>query len=344
MHAKTAPAAAGDPGSVRALVRHQRRPTPGLAPRPLPEPLLAYSRRGRIAHRQFRDFVVPARPLHGRWRRGRGPIARRPAGRTKRGSSGRGDRSSQAPGPGRAVQQERRGARSGREPVDRSSLDRAYRTYLPARPAHPRHLRRPPPRRPTPGPDAYRPTAPPPTGSTAYPPPGPSAGPTYLLSRTPPAACPAATGLAAHRPDAHRPDPLTHRLIRRPWAADQGPGPPRQALEIGGSRPGRAVRAVRHGAVRRSGVGPQAGGNQRIGRPWAVPTGPTYRPARLTPDIFDAHLPAGPPPARMPTDLRPHYPPARLPTSPAHLRARLANCPAPPGSPPIGPMPTGPTR
>ena len=146
VHAKTAPAAAGDPGSVRALVRHQRRPTPGLAPRPLPEPLLAYSRRGRIAHRQFRDFVVPARPLHGRWRRGRGPIARRPAGRTKRGSSGRGDRSSQAPGPGRAVQQERRGARSGREPVDRSSLDRAYRTYLPARPAHPRHLRRPPPR------------------------------------------------------------------------------------------------------------------------------------------------------------------------------------------------------
>ena len=153
---------------------------------PLPEPLLAYSRRGRIAHRQFRDFVVPARPLHRRWRRGRGPIARRPAGRTKRGSSGRGDRSSQAPGPGRAVQQERRGAQSGREPVDRSSLDRAYRTYLPARPAHPRHLRRPPPRRPTPGPDAYRPTAPPPTGSTAYPP-SPSAGPTYLLSRTPPA-------------------------------------------------------------------------------------------------------------------------------------------------------------
>ena len=37
--------------------------------------------------------------------------------------------------------------------------------------------------------------------------------------------------------------------------------------------------------------------------------------------------PARPTPARMPTDLQPHYPPARLPTSPAHLRARLAYCP-----------------
>ena len=60
--------------------------------------------------------------------------------------------------------------------------------------------------------------------------------------------------------------------------------------------------------------------------------------------------PVGLPRARMPTDrrpgpaFRPHYPPARLPTSPAHLRARLTYCPAPPGSPPIGPMPTGPTR
>ena len=37
--------------------------------------------------------------------------------------------------------------------------------------------------------------------------------------------------------------------------------------------------------------------------------------------------PARPTPARMPTDLQPHYPPARLPTSPTHLRARLAYCP-----------------
>ena len=82
VHAKTAPAAAGDPGSVRALGRHQRWLSHGRAPRLPTRTLSACSPRRRIGHWQLRDFVVPARPLRSRWRRGRDPIARRPVGRT----------------------------------------------------------------------------------------------------------------------------------------------------------------------------------------------------------------------------------------------------------------------
>ena len=191
----------GDPGTVSsagatstAAIASSRTATPSRT-------LSGCHPRRRIAYWQLRDLLCPARS-------GRTPAAARPrpnrwaAGKPGQwGSSGRGDRSSQAPGPGRAVQQERRGARSGREPV----------------------------------------------------------GPVVL-------------------------------------------GP-------------------------------------------CLPTGPPGSPTGS-----DAHLPGRPTPARMPTDrrpgpaFRPHYPPARLPTSPAHLRARLTYCPAPPGSPPIGPMPTGPTR
>ena len=108
----------------------------------------------------------------------------------------------------------------GPRPADPRASASAHGPPIPARQHRPTARRSPrvsigPPARPTQhrsadprasasahGPDAYRPTDPPPTGPTAYLP-GPSASPTY-----PP---PCATGLAAHRPD-----PLTHHLIRRP--------------------------------------------------------------------------------------------------------------------------------
>ena len=84
-----------------------------------------------------------------------------------------------------------------------------------------------------------------------------------------------------------------------------------------GDRRAVAIDLVRHpdraGRCSRSAGAPGRAASRWIGRPWTVPTGPTYRPARLAPDIFDAHLPGRPTPARMPTDLRPHHPPARLP-------------------------------
>ena len=191
----------------RALGRHRRRLSQARAPRLLREPCLgvtldAVSRTGSSG-----TCCAPLGRGARRQRRGRGPIVGRPASRDS------GDRRAVAIDlvrhPGRAGRCSRRAGAPGRAVSrwDRSSLDRAYRTYLLARPAH-----QPAPT-PTsavglPGPDALPTYGPaPPFGPTTHrrdcPPTRPGCGPdlpTALRHRARRPSAPAPALALQHRP------------------------------------------------------------------------------------------------------------------------------------------------
>ena len=142
-----------------------------------------------------------------------------------------------------------------------------YRTYLLARPAHqPAPTPTSPAGLPRPG---CLPTYSPTTHRLDCLPPRPTYGPDL-----PTALC---YRLAAHRPDAHRPDPLTHRLIRQPWTAGiKDRGTPSDLGDRGPVRP-----------IKRSGV---SRSRRRGGQAWASEIGV---PAQTIPPT---HHPTGPGP------------------------------------------------
>ena len=207
----------------RALGRHRRRLSQARAPRLLREPCLGVTLDAGSRTGSSGTCCAPLGRGARRQRRGRGPIVGRPASRDSgdrravaidlvRHPSRAGRCSRSAGAPGRAVSR-----------WDRSSLDRAYRTYPLARPAH---QPAPTPTSPVglPRPGCLPTDGPaPPFGPTTHrrdcPPPRPICGPDLPTAlrhraRRPSARCPPA------RPADPPPDPATV------GSRDQGPGHP----------------------------------------------------------------------------------------------------------------------